>query len=405
MSLLGIVVCTFSVVSATAALAQPDLERTVAGVAANPGIPGIAAAVVSSESTLGVGVAGVRAVDDQSAALVVADDPWHLGSNTKVLTALVAARLVDRAVLSWDSTVGEVLSDHLERAGEPAQAYADVTLRQLLDHTSGVPDNAAFDRAAWGSFFAMDAASAEDRARAVEAILASPPLSKPGDSFRYSNLGYMVAGAMLEASAGSPWESLMQSELAEPLGLTTLGFGVPGDLDTTPPDTPRGHSGAGKNLRTIDSSSPVTDNPRVMGPAGTAHLGFEDYQALARILLQGARSALQESVAPPNDSSGARWVSREAWREVLGDAALTGSAPGYGLGIGFAPGAEGQSAGASLSHSGSNTMWFTTITLYPSIDRAGIVCINAAGPAAQQVSQTLANRLPPLYSEATSEGD
>lgn len=47
-------------------------------------------------------------------------------------------------------------------------------------------------------------------------------------NFVYSNLGYMVAGAMAEKKTGKSWEALMQEKLFKPLGMTSAGFGFPG---------------------------------------------------------------------------------------------------------------------------------------------------------------------------------
>ena len=73
---------------------------------------------------------------------VSVDDRFHLGSDTKAMTALLAAMLVEEGRLRWDSTVGAVFPETAERM-DPG--LATVTLTELLSHTSGVPsDDQAF---------------------------------------------------------------------------------------------------------------------------------------------------------------------------------------------------------------------------------------------------------------------
>ena len=64
---------------------------------------------------------------------------------------------------------------------------------------------------------ALTSCTADARAKFVHAILAKPPAQKPG-TFVYSNAGYMIAGAMLEAKSGKRWEQLMRTELFAKLG-------------------------------------------------------------------------------------------------------------------------------------------------------------------------------------------
>lgn len=89
-------------------------------------------------------------------------------------------------------------------------------------------------------------------------------------NFVYSNLSYMVAGAMAEKVTGKSWETLMQENLFTPLGMTSAGFGPPGTTGQV--DQPWGHTLNG------DTWIPYQhDNPPDLGPAGTVHLTIEDW--------------------------------------------------------------------------------------------------------------------------------
>src|SRR5205085_11975931 len=99
-----------------------------------------------------------------------------------------------------------------------------VTLEQLLSHTSGLRDDEAFlglvDKATL-----RDGNLDEMRAWLVEQRVKSPLGSGPPAKFAYSNLGYVVAGVILERKAGKTWEELVTQRVFTPLGLGTAGLG------------------------------------------------------------------------------------------------------------------------------------------------------------------------------------
>ena len=124
-------------------------------------------------------------------------DRFHIGSDTKAMTATLAGMLVDEGKLAWTTTIGEALGSegvHPELAA--------VTLDQLLSHASGLPsDNAELLKI----YFSADALQfniAENRLAAFAKMKGKPPATKPGAEFHYSNFGYMVAGLMVERAAG-----------------------------------------------------------------------------------------------------------------------------------------------------------------------------------------------------------
>src|SRR3546814_6683545 len=86
---------------------------------------------------------------------------------------------------------------------------------------------------------AFDYGPAERRLRALEAWKANVPVRPQGSPFQYANFGYLIAGAMIEATAGLPWERLMHERLNGPLGLATTGLGAPATAGLI--DAPVGH--------------------------------------------------------------------------------------------------------------------------------------------------------------------
>ena len=73
----------------------------------------------------------------------------------------------------------------------------------------------------------------------VEQLLAQKLQSPPGERFAYSNMGYTIAGAIIERVGGATWEELVATRIFDPLGLTTAGFGPQARLGRV--DAPLGH--------------------------------------------------------------------------------------------------------------------------------------------------------------------
>src|SRR5262249_26330107 len=146
-------------------------------------------------------------------------------------TATLAALLVEDGLISWDTTPLDVWPE-LDTSINPA--FRAITLRDLLSHTSGMKrdDN-------WSG--ANDSASGTpmEKRRAWAAGLLSKPPDVPRGTWSYSNVGYVVAGAMLEARTQTPWETLLTTRVFQPLGMTHSGFGAPGVTGLF--DEPLGH--------------------------------------------------------------------------------------------------------------------------------------------------------------------
>ena len=299
-------------------------------------IPAIAAAVVRAGGLQAVGVVGWRKLGDPTPAR--ATDQWHLGSNTKAMTATLAARLVERGLLRWDTTVGEVLPE----AGE---AWRGVTLDQLLAHRAGTPEN-------------LDWSRIPDRVAVAHALIPmGGPLDPPGAAFRYSNTGYVLAGAMLERRGGRRWEELIADEVWRPLHIAGAGFGGMGTAGQS--DQPWGHHPPG----VVVGNGPAADNPLVLGPAGTAHMPLADW---ARFIADQLSGALGESALLTTASY--RHL-HEPW-----------SGGDYARGWIVLQRAWAQ--GQALTHAGSNTMHYAVVWMAPRIDLAVLVCCNQGDAAA-----------------------
>lgn len=298
-------------------------------------IPAIAAAVVRASGLQAAGVVGWRKLGDPTPAR--ATDQWHLGSDTKAMTATLAARLVERGLLRWDTTVGEVLP-------ETGEAWRGVTLDHLLGHRAGAPEN-------------LEWSQIPDRVAVAHAMISQGPLDPPGATFRYSNAGYVLAGAMLERRSGRLWEELIAEEVWRPLRITGAGFGGMGTPGQS--DQPWGHRPPG----VVVGNGPAADNPPILGPAGTAHMPLADWARFIADQLSGARgeSALLTAASYRH--------LHEPW-------------PGGDYARGWIVLQRAWAKGDALTHAGSNTMHYAVVWMAPRIDLAVLVCCNQGDSAA-----------------------
>ena len=233
---------------------MPPLDAMLRPYLARFGLPALAGAVVRDGRIVAAGAFGIRRVG--TSIPVTIDDRFHIGSDTKAMTALLAAMLVEGGKLHWDTTVGSVFP---ELAAAMAPDVGGITLEQLLSHTSGIPsDNPAQDKLIEQSF-AQPGNLDELRYWIIARLVKQQLRSKPGAQFAYSNLGYTLAGAIVERIGGKTWEELIAARIFDPLGLKTAGFGPQSSLGRV--DAPLGHKTLPNGTLKAMLAGPNGDNP------------------------------------------------------------------------------------------------------------------------------------------------
>ena len=303
--------------------------------------PGLIAAIVDRRGVRAIAAAGVRKAGHTQPLRTT--DLVHIGSNTKAMTATMLAVLVHDGVFDsgWNTSIAEVFQ---ELRDDIHPDYHAVTLWQLVTMTGGIQ----CDAANWHAH--GDAHLMERRYRILRDNLADPPAAAAGKHL-YSNLAYVVAGAMAERVTARTWESLMRERLFSPLRISSAGFGapgVPGELDA-----PWGHQ------RDPDSGNWVAcqlDNAAALGPGGTVHIALEDWARFFCLWLTREPPAIVD-------------------RETL-DRLVTPVAGRYGAGwqVVWRPWARGQ----VITHGGSNRSWCTNLWLAPGIGLAYVAAANSA---------------------------
>jgi CubicO group peptidase (beta-lactamase class C family) len=215
-----------------------DVSPQLAELVTKHNVPALAAVLIEGGVIRVEGVAGVRA--NGSDAKATLDDQWHLGSCTKAMTATLAALMVDRQQLSWDTPLFEAFPKLAEEADA---GWGKATLGMFVTNTSGTPGGLDRD-GLWGRLWNTNEPPAEARRMLIAGVTKFPPVAEPGTKFEYANGGFAIAGAMMERMAGLPYEELLRRELFEPLGITSAGFAAPGVPGVTA--QPMGHTKEGK---------------------------------------------------------------------------------------------------------------------------------------------------------------
>jgi CubicO group peptidase (beta-lactamase class C family) len=344
-----------------------DLAPILEPIRARFRLPAMGAAVISSGRLTAIGATGVRKAGE--ATPVTIDDRWHLGSDTKAMTATLVAALVEEGKLSWDTRVGPFFAGEV-RDLDPA--WTDVTLEHLLCHRGGVPSNLDRD-GLWGRLWDFKGTNRQSRMELVRGILRHAPLSPPGEKYLYSNAGYAIAGAMAEQVMDAPWEELMAMRLFAPLGITRFGFGAPGSPGRT--DQPLGHTGANKPVE----PGPGADNPPAIGPGGTAHMTLEDWAKFVE-----AHLAADRGEGP--------LLKPETWKKLHEPFPGRGEQYAFGWLVTRRPwaaatGPDGQKTpGTTYTHAGSNTMWYCIAWLAPERGFAVLVTCNQGGSEASRAA-------------------
>jgi len=376
-----VLISTLLLCAVRAASAQTSLDALLTPFLGRYALPALAAAAVKDGKVVAVGAVGTRKAGAKMP--VTMNDRFHLGSDTKAMTALLAAILVEEGKLRWDSPVAEVFPE----LAEPMDAALQrVTLERFLSHTSGIPsDNAVFEDLL-GKAMLQDGNLDELRYWLVQQWSTQPLESEPGTKFAYANVNYIVVGAMIERVGGKTWEELITERVFSPLGLRSAGLGLQATLGKI--DAPLGHVMIGEKTKAF-LAGPNGDNPTIIGPAGNAHMSILDFARWA-----GWNAG--------EGTRGPKLVQPETLKKlhtpVISMPEIKAAAPGtptrgkYALGWGEL--AMDWAPESLIYHGGSNQKNLAHIWVEPSRDFAMVVVTNIGGAKADAALFALA---PELY--------
>ena len=281
------------------------------------------------------------------------DSLFQIGSITKVWTATLVLQLVDEGTVDLDAPVRGYLP---EFGVADETAAAQITVRQLLTHTSGFE----------GDFFTDTGRGDDCIEKYVRTLATVPQLFAPGAMFSYNNAGYNVLGRLVEVLRDKPYDECLREHLFGPLGLTNAA--------TDPYDAIRFRAALGHLQPTPGAEhepAPLWALTRSNAPAG-AMLAMSP-----RDLLAFARMHLNNGVGPDGSpvlskANAAAMVERQV---ELPDLGVMGNAWGLGWEI------FDCSGGTVIGHDGGTIGQSAFLRIVPEHDVAVAVLTNSGTAA------------------------
>jgi CubicO group peptidase (beta-lactamase class C family) len=318
---------------------NPILKTTINGTE----IPGMVAAVIVKGKIIATGAVGIR--KKGSSKKVTINDQFHIGSNTKSMTATLAACLIEKKKISWDTTIGSIFKNVLIH-----DQFKNVTLIQLLSNTGGLPKD--IPQKLWRELWENKGTPREQRMQLVRGMLKGAPKYVPGIGYEYSNAGFSIAGAMLETVSNSSWENLIRKHIFKALKMNQSGFRAP--TSTEKIEQPWGHNPVPV------TPEPSGDNPRGIAPAGAVHCSILDLAEYVNFHL--------------NQKTGRVLRNKKSFKTLH---SARNSKKDYALG--WVVTDRKWAGGEALTHAGSNTMWYSVIWIAPNKKFAALVSTNIGG--------------------------
>jgi D-alanyl-D-alanine carboxypeptidase len=316
-----------------------SLQDMLDAVRAEFGVPAVGGATVTTLGIKELGVSGIR--KHGSTVAIETGDRWHLGSDTKAMTATLLAVLAQKGIVGWDVTVAQAFPEWAQTINA---IFKDAKFERLMAHRSGILNVTSEEYTALADASNTVPQRRREFARLITHRQHGDPnvlFDAPGVIFSYQNANFILAGAMLERCTGKSWEDLMTTELFQPLGMTTAGFGAPGSASDV--NEPWGHSDA-SGLRVASKG----DNTPGLGPAGTVHASLQDWARFIRLHLDGSEGSLTllpTSLARLHTQYQTNniYPNRYGWGWIMYD----------------------DSGGLALTHDGSNTLWYCSCQVLP----------------------------------------
>ena len=326
------------------------IDKTVTDTLARTGVPSASVAVVKDGQIAYVKAYGDAKLEPKTPATT--QMRYSIGSISKQFTAAAILLLQEQGKLSLDDKVGKYIPD-LTRANE-------VTIRQLLSHTSGYQDY-------WPQDYVMKPMLEPTTAQKIMDSWAKKPLDfEPGTKWQYSNTNYVIAGMIIEKVGQMPLLQFLQQKVFTPLGMTTVM-----DIDQS----------------RLGDTDPIGYMRYALGPLRPAPKEGKGWLFAAGELAMPAQELAKWDISVMDQ----KLLKPASYREFGTDVSLkNGLATQYGLGVSV----NSQASHRALSHGGEVSGFTAQNIIFPD-DRAAVVVLtnqdaaSAAGPIAGGIAQIL----------------
>lgn len=249
-------------------------EKFVDSIRISYKIPEINYAVINENQILEMASLGYHSVKLTDSATL--DDRFHLGSNTKAMTAFIIAKYVEKRYLRWDTKFFELFPKWKKGS---RKEYDDITLEELLSHRANIQPFQGFGDPNIPDF---NGNSQQKRQKFGQFVLTLEPVKLlENGTFVYSNAGYTLASLMVEKVTGKSWEELVDQTFNKDLKLNA-GIHFPDNQNFK---ETWGHSDEKGTL--IPISSKGLNYLEYTEPAGDINMKLTDYIKFIQLNLNG----------------------------------------------------------------------------------------------------------------------
>jgi D-alanyl-D-alanine carboxypeptidase len=272
-----------------------------------------------------------------------ADTKFRLGSITKQFTATAILQLVDEGKLSVDNPISKYYAD-------APPAWAKVTIKHLLTHTSGIPSYTDLPK-----FFDKESRSPLTPEGIIKLTRDMPLEFEPGAKYNYDNTGYILLGYVIEKVSGETYADYVAKHIFAPLGMKDTGYDVSGVILRHRASGYQGSKDGWKNADYLDMTLPYA--------AGSLYSTTGDLLIWDRALADG---------------------------KILTPASRQAMFTDYGHEYGFGWRIDTDSGHARVGHGGGINGFSTGIARYPKDGVVAIVLSNYMGAPSSGIADNLA---------------
>lgn len=235
-------------------------------------IPELAFAVVSADSVFEMQISGAQRINTNYIAKI--SDRFHIGSNTKAITAFIAALLVEKGQLKWDTKFFDLFPELKHKS---RKEYQDITLQDLLTFRGKLPAYTyTFEKPEKKQIIGSDG---EQRLQLTKYFISQKPMKASPDGLTPSNADYILAGLMLEKASGTSYKELVTA-FGKTQGIS-FGFDYPNLSDTL---QPWGHNSHSVPLAPFDNYK-----LNWLLSAGNINVTLPDYIKFIQLQLKGLK--------------------------------------------------------------------------------------------------------------------
>lgn len=260
-----------AVCSCLVSVAGPLSYEQLDSIRREHNIPELGYAVVNMNGISDIKLCGYHSSESKDTAAM--SDYFHLGSNTKAITGYIAAWLVEKNLIKWDTKFFDLFPEWGDSANK---TYENMTLQMLLSHRARLRSFTGMED--WEGAPEFSGNKSEQRRAFVRYVVKLEPALPADEVYSYSNAGYTAASLMLEKASGETWEELVKDLLEKEMKLH-CSFGWPTG------NNPWGHWLEDGQLVALPPTIDYKLN--CIEPAGDICMTLPDYAEFIRKHLEG----------------------------------------------------------------------------------------------------------------------